>query len=289
MRAGAQRRHHKVKLVYGALEDCGARRAGGRRVGSGHRHPSRRADARRRGRRGRRCRRSRPTSAAPITCSRRAACTPRSSKRSSSRRATRSTASSPELPYTEETPLRARHPYDVSKACADLLAQTYHDTYGLPVAHRALRQHLRRRRSELEPDRPRHDSIAAARRAADHPQRRHVRARLPLREGCRLGVSRVWPRRCAHGHVRGRGRQLRRRRPAHGARSRRRPAAADRPRRISRPTFRTPRRPRSASSGCRSTRPRALLGWTPVVHDGAGAGARRSTGIERWFADWERA
>jgi CDP-glucose 4,6-dehydratase len=41
--------------------------------------------------------------------------------------------SSPELPYTEQTPLRAHHPYDVSKACTDLLAQTYHDTYGLPV------------------------------------------------------------------------------------------------------------------------------------------------------------
>lgn len=41
--------------------------------------------------------------------------------------------SSPDLPYTEQTPLRAQHPYDVSKACTDLLAQTYHDTYGLPV------------------------------------------------------------------------------------------------------------------------------------------------------------
>jgi CDP-glucose 4,6-dehydratase len=40
---------------------------------------------------------------------------------------------SPDLPYTEQTPLRAQHPYDVSKACADMLAQTYHDTYGLPV------------------------------------------------------------------------------------------------------------------------------------------------------------
>jgi CDP-glucose 4,6-dehydratase len=39
-----------------------------------------------------------------------------------------------ELPYTEETPLRAQHPYDVSKACVDLLATTYHVTYGLPVA-----------------------------------------------------------------------------------------------------------------------------------------------------------
>ena len=41
--------------------------------------------------------------------------------------------SSSELPYTEQTPLRAQHPYDVSKACADLLTQTYHDTYGLPA------------------------------------------------------------------------------------------------------------------------------------------------------------
>ena len=41
---------------------------------------------------------------------------------------------SPDLPYTEQTPLRGRHPYEVSKSCADLLAQTYHHTYGLPVA-----------------------------------------------------------------------------------------------------------------------------------------------------------
>ena len=38
------------------------------------------------------------------------------------------------LPYSEETPLAGRHPYDVSKSCADLLAQTYAHTYGLPVA-----------------------------------------------------------------------------------------------------------------------------------------------------------
>ncbi len=37
------------------------------------------------------------------------------------------------LPYTEEAPLDARHPYDASKACADILALTYHHTYGLPV------------------------------------------------------------------------------------------------------------------------------------------------------------
>jgi CDP-glucose 4,6-dehydratase len=38
------------------------------------------------------------------------------------------------LPYTEETPLVGRHPYDVSKSCADLIAQAYATTYGSPVA-----------------------------------------------------------------------------------------------------------------------------------------------------------
>ncbi len=39
-----------------------------------------------------------------------------------------------ELPYTEAAPLRGRHPYDVSKSCADLIAHAYAKTYGLPVA-----------------------------------------------------------------------------------------------------------------------------------------------------------
>jgi CDP-glucose 4,6-dehydratase len=39
-----------------------------------------------------------------------------------------------ELPYDEEVPLRGRHPYDVSKSCADLVAQSYAVTYDLPVA-----------------------------------------------------------------------------------------------------------------------------------------------------------
>ena len=38
------------------------------------------------------------------------------------------------LPYDESTPLCGRHPYDVSKSCADLIAQSYATTYGLPVA-----------------------------------------------------------------------------------------------------------------------------------------------------------
>lgn len=37
------------------------------------------------------------------------------------------------LPYTETAPLQGRHPYDVSKSCADLLAQSYFHTYKLPV------------------------------------------------------------------------------------------------------------------------------------------------------------
>jgi CDP-glucose 4,6-dehydratase len=38
------------------------------------------------------------------------------------------------LPYTEETRLEGRFPYDVSKSCADLIAQSYAATYELPVA-----------------------------------------------------------------------------------------------------------------------------------------------------------
>jgi CDP-glucose 4,6-dehydratase len=38
------------------------------------------------------------------------------------------------LPYTEDMALRACHPYDVSKACADLIGHAYAATYGLPVA-----------------------------------------------------------------------------------------------------------------------------------------------------------
>jgi len=38
------------------------------------------------------------------------------------------------LPYTEETPVKGNHPYDVSKSCADLIAQAYAVTFGLPVA-----------------------------------------------------------------------------------------------------------------------------------------------------------
>lgn len=39
----------------------------------------------------------------------------------------------PVLPYTEDTPLQGIHPYDVSKSCADLIAQSYAHSFGLPV------------------------------------------------------------------------------------------------------------------------------------------------------------
>jgi CDP-glucose 4,6-dehydratase len=42
--------------------------------------------------------------------------------------------SSGDLPYTEDTPLQGRFSYDVSKSCADLIAQSYAATFELPVA-----------------------------------------------------------------------------------------------------------------------------------------------------------
>jgi CDP-glucose 4,6-dehydratase len=41
--------------------------------------------------------------------------------------------SQPVLPYTEEMPLLASNPYDASKACADILALSYHTGFGMPL------------------------------------------------------------------------------------------------------------------------------------------------------------
>ena len=38
------------------------------------------------------------------------------------------------LPYTEDTPLQGRFPYDVSKSCSDLISLSYFHTYRVPVA-----------------------------------------------------------------------------------------------------------------------------------------------------------
>lgn len=37
------------------------------------------------------------------------------------------------LPYTEDAPLKGIHPYDVSKACADLISQSYAHSFGMPI------------------------------------------------------------------------------------------------------------------------------------------------------------
>jgi CDP-glucose 4,6-dehydratase len=37
------------------------------------------------------------------------------------------------LPYDESSPLEGRFPYDVSKSCTDLIAKSYHASFGLPV------------------------------------------------------------------------------------------------------------------------------------------------------------
>ncbi len=38
------------------------------------------------------------------------------------------------LPYTESHALQPKYPYDVSKACADMIARSFHATFDLPVA-----------------------------------------------------------------------------------------------------------------------------------------------------------
>lgn len=39
----------------------------------------------------------------------------------------------PQLPYVESMPLQGKYPYEVSKSCTDLIAQSYFHSYGLPV------------------------------------------------------------------------------------------------------------------------------------------------------------
>jgi CDP-glucose 4,6-dehydratase len=41
---------------------------------------------------------------------------------------------SPDLPYREDFPLRAAYPYDASKAAADIIARSYAQAYGVPLA-----------------------------------------------------------------------------------------------------------------------------------------------------------
>ena len=86
--------------------------------------------------------------------------------------------------YEENMPLQARHPYAVSKACTDLIAQTYAESYGLPVGISRCgnlygggdlnwSRIVRGRFAVLEGQRP------------PHPVRRYPRAGLPVRRGHR--------------------------------------------------------------------------------------------------------
>ncbi len=90
-----------------------------------------------------------------------------------------------ELPYREETPLLARYPYDVSKACTDLIARSYAATYELPVAVSRLANVYGGgdlNFSRLVPDTAR---ALARGRAAGRALGRDPRARLDLRGGRR--------------------------------------------------------------------------------------------------------
>jgi CDP-glucose 4,6-dehydratase len=40
----------------------------------------------------------------------------------------------PSLPYEETLPVQGLNPYDCSKSCGDLIARSYHHSYGLPIA-----------------------------------------------------------------------------------------------------------------------------------------------------------
>ncbi len=62
------------------------------------------------------------------------ACRTQNVARPSWRPPTRPTGRHETLPYNEDFALQPRFPYDVSKACTDLIARSYFHTYGLPVA-----------------------------------------------------------------------------------------------------------------------------------------------------------
>ncbi len=98
---------------------------------------------------------------------------------------------SPVLPYTEDMPLAGTFPYEVSKSMTDLVSRSYALTYGVPVA--IARCGNIYGPGDLNWSRivPGHVPVDPARRAADHPQRRHVPPRLPPRRRRRERLSRA--------------------------------------------------------------------------------------------------
>jgi hypothetical protein len=89
-----------------------------------------------------------------------------------------------QLPYTEDMPYLAQYPHDVSKACAELVARTYVETYQLKMADHPAAQYLRGRRPELEPHHPGRDPLGTARPAAGDPLGWQVHPRLPVCRRC---------------------------------------------------------------------------------------------------------
>ena len=91
-------------------------------------------------------------------------------------------------PTTKTRRSQGRHPYDVSKCCADLIAQTYATTYGLPVAITRCGNFYGG--GDLNWNRivPGTIRSRAARRASGHPLRRPVCPRLLLRRRRRGGL-----------------------------------------------------------------------------------------------------
>ena len=84
------------------------------------------------------------------------------------------------LPYDEEMPLQGRHPYDVSKSCADLITQSYAHTYGLPAVISRCGNFYGG--GDLNWNRivPWHHSFCVARAQTGHPLGWEVRAGLLL-------------------------------------------------------------------------------------------------------------
>ena len=98
------------------------------------------------------------------------------------------------LPYDESTPLQGTPPLRreqvVRRPDRPRLRRQLRPAGG----DHPLRQLLRRRRPELEPDRPRHDPLGPPRPAAGDPLRRHVHPRLLLRRGRGRRLHARWPR-----------------------------------------------------------------------------------------------
>ena len=93
----------------------------------------------------------------------------------------------PQLPYTEDMPLDRPAPLRGVEVVRRPRRPGVRGDLRGAGRDRPLRQHLRRRRPQLDPDRPRDDPIAPPRRATRAPQRRHLPPRLPprrRRRGC---------------------------------------------------------------------------------------------------------